>query len=630
MATTQRVHAAWAVAVVAAGVLGFALHGPTDADRPHGIAPAPPTDGGRTPTQRSERRRAPRNETPVLDVAGDVAGEDVLAPLPEGDGRFVGWVSDDLYAPTPGVRITVWVDRPEAWVQPSLDTRVEERVARLALLEHWRDASRHTTVTGADGRFEIAGLPAVRHRFLAELDGYTVGRRDGNGFDSSLPDQTFDLVARPICDLRLALEGPPTVDRATVNLNGPTMDWSQTWTPARPVLKVRPGPVRLRVVTGEFGEWRSGPLEFDVPASGGPDPLRVTLREVAGVGGRVVPAEMARATRTWVTLFRTDVRAEAIDRATLRNRGELRSVESDDARFVYVDVAPGHYVLGSGRGDLPAALVRDVEIVEGTFVHLDLDTPGPVRDECLELTIEGPGGRRIDPQYVTFRYTTPSGGQSDSIGLLPGPGGTFWAPIPSGVADATGDVGVVAEHAEFDLASVTFSPCAAPTATLRFARPARVELEVTGSISDGKLSAGIYGRNGARAGLGQSAPLDASGIAVWSPIAPGAYDVVLENTYDDGSPTHVELARAALDVASGPNRVRFAVPVLHTLTVIDSTGVGGVSVVVRRDLPRYFAVVRFDAHGRAEVLHIPPGEYEVARGSKKTTITVPGTSLLEL
>jgi hypothetical protein len=350
-------------------------------------------------------------------------------------------------------------------------------------------------------------------------------------------------------------------------LVGPELE-PRAWRRDAPAVRLPVGRPTVDVHAGRFGEWRSGELEIDVPASGAS--VEVPLGPRRAIVGRVLfpPGETAR-----------DVSVSVARLGAPRSEDEFwfdrdeATVEVEDEGWFHFGADDGlppdvYDVSAAPWKNGPARVTRRVTVAEEpVFVELSLP-----RTDLAEGVVLHALDARGDPiaadrlsVYVDVTDDRGSGGSGGAV-FQALAGGPIWVPTVLTRFSGQEPVEVVLRVAaqglgtrRVDVPSVRGSE----PLTVRFETPATVRLSIDGRHGwlSGPLTARVVERfrNGWW-GHGTPTPVPPGRAAELEAIQPGAYRLVVDGEHDGW---RVSLDVGTLSVRPGSQRVTLRAPELY-------------------------------------------------------------------
>ena len=354
-------------------------------------APAPGTIAPEEPDARQPTGGAPA-------VAGDASGKsprtlaELLDALPaptlvdaSGTGTIRGRLATSEGTPLPGIEIVATVVGAPAQPRPATaGARPLEDVVRETVAEwHRSRATRRTTLTEADGRYQLSGLAQVPWRVYAHAVGYAVSASDDRAWRGLRPDATLDFTATLQFDVQVDVrlpDGSQPSSARIVDLHHFSEHaggrGERPWSPGRP-LSLQAGRHTLTaVVAGEHPGIELQSPETEVTLRAGEAPPSITLRVAGKVGIRgtvVFPDDEVEPSGS-VHLLRI-APGTAPNAERLREDGEDEYISGHDLTYEFAGRTPGTYAIGVSRGHCaPVVALTTVEITDRLVAH-DITVP---------------------------------------------------------------------------------------------------------------------------------------------------------------------------------------------------------------------------------------------------------------
>jgi len=622
---------------VGAGGQGEAIETMPAVDRDGAPAEAP----GALPL-RTESAPEPRLEGPnAAELEPLRRAIEALPPpeVPTGDGVIAGRVLTDDGAPLAGVRVAATPAMPEEMQaaarrdrreSPDLPTSVRDFVRRM----RWSGLARREAVTDAEGTYRIEGLVQIGHSVQAGLEGWKI-RPTGRDPWAVQPGAEVDFQATRRCAVRIQVYLPNGTqpEQAMLSFQAGSSGTNREWRRAEPDVEVDPGSWSVSALIGDA--LRSPSVEVTVEAGGTPPEVRLDLAARLGVKGRVTFEDDQRTSGARVRLARIPQGRDA-DPALLTTgaRDEsLHSFEDGPLSFSFLDLAPGRYLVGVSRAWQGLVVAwKEVEVSD-SVVEVELEIPALEREEYVILRVLGPDGESLPKVDVKTGFRSKNSSSSGGSVVLDRPDGVRWvlhhqANVDAGAEDARLWIGVSARG--YGYREVEYEPGTAPSLEVRFAAPAMLEVTITGLAGnryEGRVTAGLHGSprtDGWGGSHGASEP-DAQGRVTFGAVQPGPHVLVLSIRGDPFGGSVI--AEKEIELSSGANSVRIAMPELYEVVLEGLTGTGWLS---RRGNDGFHRTVASTQDGRAVVDALPAGTYTARAGQKQATFTVPGATTVRL
>lgn len=647
-----------AAALLVGAVGGFSFHDVLRKPAPAqtAVAPAPATPEPVGPTLAEPAAAAP-TPTPKLDAKIEV---------PAGDGKVAGKVLTQDGKPLAGARVRakpMEEERPSKRGKREAEPSLEDEVRAFAARRQRERALEREAVSGPDGAYALAGLPAAAGYWLAaELDGYSLYPQM-NGHEWPVhAGAEIDFSGRPRASIRATVllpDGSAPKDANIWERRG-TSSSGNGWTPASPEIDVSPGAFEVyatasagesRHAHGHHGhaeDFKSDPQRVTVRAGDPPLELTFRLKSKPGIRGRVIaPQGEDAAVSVYALRFAGGAPPDA---ERLRRDGKSETVWTRDGTFALPGITSGTWLVGVGRQEEPLEVTQAVEVTDATVV-LDLALPPPDRSRYVALTVAGPDGAPVADASVEVEARSGHDSSSSSVSVLKRGEGTYWVPLTDEARKAWAanepgaQVTLKVSAADLGEKAVEIARGQADAA-VRFDTPATLEVTIAGYAGSGLEGALALSLERAEAGAGDESvmmrrhfsrsrgeddPLDAEGRQSFGPVEPGAYEVVL-SVMNEGSRGRYALPaeRVPVRLVAGKNEIAVSLPQLHSLAVLVEKP-GGISLA----LERFGGIEALaDDSRRVRFEHLPAGTYTLrffegdehskTYGQEQMTVTVPG------
>ncbi len=579
----------------------------------------------------------------------------------EGVGHISGLVVDEVGQPLAGVTLVSELAQgsgPRA-IQGAATEGVgrawqglrdlDEALEPSARHELARRESLRTTVTDAAGRFRLEDLRPGQHTVSAYIEGLVFAHQSLYTGDSA------HFVGRKVCEFHLDVRLPDgSAPREAVVMLGEEHRWntsSYRWTPEEPVLRLGEQAAQLQVYAGDvstsdyrtydsayaapsrtidLGRDGSGPHTFQLQARAR---LEVRVADRSSREPRIAP---------WVKAVSAD--GPGAQTGVQAFKAGQRLIRMDAERFSAVDLTPGAWVVGAGRGSDEPEVTARVEIGPGpTEVSLELGELDLSR--FLVVRCKGPEGAPLFG--VTFGYSIAhpgGGGRSGGVTSFARPGGEYWigwsellggrergAEIKARLTSTARGYGkleseLTPNQRELDL---VFEPaCDLDVFVTGDLSPGYlIQLEPAGSEGRGLGSEVLFiGRNGQPTGR-----IDGQGRASIAGLQPGPYRVLLVQSKQDLPVRAPTVASAEVTLRPGSQAVTLVAPQLYELVVYAPDIAVGTTFLLmfggEVNSPQTQRQVDLGADRRARFAHVPAGEYTVAalgqNGGRSLQVVVP-------
>lgn len=620
------------------------------------------------PTSATERREVEPSSAPARVSDATVArlvnaSASIEAERLEGQGVISGRVIDEAGAGVPGVVLrlewspSLYLEReapPIGLAAPEWDS-IDDAVRETAEAFEQRRVNRHEQLSDATGSFRFEGLMIGNWWMRAYLEGYDVA---ADSIELNLvPDVEVELIARRVVSVPVDVveaDGSPAANarlECTSEVLG-RRSRQFDWTPEEPFVRVPPGALTiLAYSTDRFlnrrPQRKSESLQVELAESGEQPRLRLVLREMLGIRGRVIlPQDDVKSDMLFVTLVQVEPGA-AVDLELLKN-SDQRTFNRAHAPFDFYDLQPGHYAVGVSRGYRSDILVhRVVEVVDGV-AQCDLELPPTDFARCLRVTVLDANGASVSDANLSVVEEGGRGGVLMSLGTpLRTASGQYVVELPHQLANDYFDDLRTDKQFQLRLNHQEFGrrewPLARGTTemTVTLALPATLSVTVPGyrgSEYVGRLSVQLGKTNGDELAMLRRATssngLDADGAATFDALEPGSYRLTLtvKSSADAASYRQgTEIDALELEIASGENRAQLTIPPLYALRVHWADGKEGTSMrLMPSDSPRgglNTPSTRLDANGNASFEDLRAGDYVIAAGGGSSAlrmfVTVP-------
>ncbi len=633
-----------AIALALGVVLGMALSGgvdpPTDPGRPPEAAaddesPGDPREpSNAAPSERQQRQRV----GPSVEVSTllERAAAAINPPeIPDGDGRIEGTVKTRAGKPVAGVEIQVVVQGSgrvgsRAWNERSLAERFEQIVQADRISE----ATRRTTVSGPDGRYALAGLPAAPHMVSGSSDDYRVGH-SGQHRPYVTPDAVVDLVADPVVTVTLdvAFEDGTEPDQVLVNFTSGGSRMATSWTPSNRTAQFGPGTYKVSAAGGANDELTAEITSVTLVHGEPVAPVTLVLASRPGIAGRLIMPEGAPF--VWAAIGAELIGPDTTPESVAAGQQKTNANQHAGYRYTITGLAPGRYLLVAWNFHQGEVLASREVTVGDEMALADLEVAGPNREDYLEIVATAPDGERLSGLRVRLRFAGERRNSSTGTNLIERPDGVVWAKhlTAGNTGGEPGSYYVGVSHASFGTTEVEYRPGPAARAEVAFQTPSFVDVTVIGASVD-LLSTGLTvnctddGNASVIHGTGNA---DAEGNARVGPLQPG---VAKLTALTRANRRNFILATHEITVRGGDNEARLVLPSLHTIRIECTTPAAraGQSVKLRRrdgdSRTRFSISQRVPATGKLLIRFIPQGKYQVQIGSEKQDITLPGNDLV--
>ncbi len=480
---------------------------------------------------------------------------------------------------------------------------------------------------------------------------------------------TINFVARRVLSVpvRVLLPDGSLAKEAVVVSNvdptwrtGQQTTRSHPWTPDDDALRLAAYEIELRAFAGvpldlsardldAAADFRSPPVLIQL-AHGVPEgPVELRLEGRAGIRGRVVFAEdRVKPSHASVRLLRLSV-GERVDLDKLMY-AEPKAWAKDGEEFAFLDLAAGRYAVGIKRTNNGHVTAHRVVDVGSTIMRCDLEVPPIDPRDFLVVRALGPDGEPLDRMQFEFRWKGESESRYDGgsrQGRVRDTDGTYYLAIPQGVrsaflGDAPSDdlLQIQATHPKYG-SKFPELRAGQREVTILFSAPARLDVLVTGHGDGtfvGRMAVELtraakgaeFARRPDRQEVGQE------NTARFDPLDPGGYVLSLQVRSRGEWARFRTVATLVVELGSGENSVRLALPRLHGIEVVVPGAEEGSQVQLSpieggEKALRRTRIAHCDGGGRVRFEDLPSGEYSVrARGDKRgdMRIEVPCTAVV--
>ncbi len=633
-----------------------AEHGgpPANADDPYTNQPLPEAvTAERMPTPVTEPSSAPAS---VLEGAVALARHAPPASAKRGTKTIRGHVADRDSKVIAGaiVRATRQSDTIRApgishtgEAAPAPDTL--ETAVKVAVQSYYdREADRRDATTDANGQYLFADLREGRWALHAWCEGFDLA---AIGDAQVRPDATVDFVAVPVVPLEFAVELPDgsTPDAALIQVKRAgekNVRRSEAWSREHPRIALVVGDWELKATLGDPEQgpaWpdylASDPLNVTVAADLAPQVLSFRLKGSPGIRGDVRFGGASPRRTAIVKILPIAAGAEP-DLKLLAQSHPANNNWVRDGKYVFKELAPGRYVVGTSRGWRDRILSHAVVDVGDSMVVQDLEIPALDPATCVVAKVKDPKGRMMDDVTFTIEFKSEESSSSGGVEAERRADGSWLIPLDP-VNDESSDLGttwapgtkveITARSERFGERMVEITSSATRTVEIQFGESASLVATVSGysgSGYEGRVRLSLVRRSEGeqhsyfgsdREGVG------ADGTQKFGPVEPGAYRLALTIQQRGGNPWESTQA-AVVDVtlASGANHATIEIPTLYSLTIEVQSGAKGsvqLSSVHEDDEDGMYGWhrVAVDAQGRATFTDLMAGEYTVYFSSSSSS-----------
>ena len=453
------------------------------------------------------------------------------------------------------------------------------------------------------------------------------------------PGSELVFSATPVRGVRLEIVGHDGQEarNATATFKSGLMSYRFAWRAQAPRLEVPPGTYTLVVTAGNNDEFRSKSTPLTVP----PDDdvqLRVTLAEAPVLFVSLKFPEYEASPGTVYVMPRPD--GSAPGARTLHARGQSSHVNVDSLSPVatrsltsrFDNLTPGPHAVGFTRqSDGPFDTIQVVDVVQGRN-DITLKIPKLDPSRYVVVRLRAPADIPIGTVELAAGHRDEDGEQRLSTvhNAVRRPNHEYYVLRAPG-APTTGTHFVKAKVLGLGERSVSFTPDDRGPHEIRFGAPATIEVVVGGieqaSVPEPLLvfvvpAEPVPERTVMLHRLLCHAPIE-GGRATLQGVQPGRYRIGVAIA----DPVRVKLVHdEAIDVASGTNTARLALPPVYAVTV---QGASGLVLLLRLGEPPIRRTARA-SDGEAHFHALPPGRYLAASGGKRAQFEVPGVRTVVL
>lgn len=557
--------------------------------------------------------------------------------VPRGTGVLSGSVRTKAGTPVPGVRVTAYPALPKSLFPPRADTVAE---ADLPAAVHtyvqslrWSRASRLEVLTEKDGTYTFAELADVRHRLLAEREGWRI-RTSGTSWVR--PGTEVDFVATQYARVRVLLTLPDgsQPEHARLSFQGASSNIGRTWRATSPEVEVEPGTYEVTATSGDTSGLKSKSVPLTLEDAGPVPEIRLVLEGHPLILGRLVfpPGEPAPNAQVRIVRLHTGQRADPALLPPDAREVTVSAFPDHEFTFEFARLSPGRFLLGVARAWRGRVVhVQEVEVGNGP-VEVSLAVPPLERKEYAVLRVRGPDGKPVADVEFRTGFRSESARSSGGSATVARGDGVWWVLHHENVEPGAKDAWLWIEVSSrrYGRRKLEYEPGSAPTFEVDFAEPGSLDVTVTelaGTRYEGRVAASLQRRRGTETEwVSRTAnSLDAQAHIAFQGVQPGRYVVVLHLT--GSSFDNPVLGREDVEIGPGANETRIALPALYVVAFEGLTQQGRIS---RRGGRAYHRHVPGTADGRTTVDAVPAGTYTISSGSGTATFTVPGAATVQL
>ncbi|MHC4953012.1 MAG: carboxypeptidase-like regulatory domain-containing protein [Planctomycetota bacterium] len=558
-----------------------------------------------------------------------------VAPAP--DGRITGKVSTRDGQPVAGVSVRA-VPIPRPGTVRAAHARTEGEVIEEAVRLH---ASMVAALTADDGTYELSAIAAGSHVVRAERDGLRLSVARGQNNFAVRAGERVDFVAVAVheYDVDVRLPNGDRAERAVLLVAGDARR-RQGWSPDKPRLTLEGGTYEIHAFVGKDAAQKSPTVRVVTGES--PTMLVLQLAERPGIRGKVILPDGWQARNLTV---RCGPAAEFEAANVIRFGQSTRMRPNRGPGFVFLDLAPGRYVVCATLDRMHAIAHAEVEVADA-LVERDLEIEDLGEKGARVVRVVAPDGKPLQDVRFYARYRNVRGGGVGPCAVADRGDGSFLIrPNDFGLGgEGTHTLSINAKgygriRRVLDLEDVS-------DFVVKLAPPAEVEVSIDGypgSAHMGQLRLHIQpaGEEDEQR-RGGSNVIDGRGIQTFPIVQSGDAVIIVgvegEDRHGTGG-SFWAVARQAVTLKPGLNRVRVPIPALYPLKIVSENPPAGpeaskktrvrVSPVgSRRDI--YIMHVTLDRGGRMVIPRLAAGRYTVSgyeRAEKKTwtrEVSLPG------
>lgn len=615
-----------------AGALGAWLLKP-HVEQPAAVAPidearqdAPATAAGEiTPAPVEAAKPAP-DPAPVVDTPASAP----VAPL-QGTGVIKGVVNWADGRPCISLLLVAEPYDPRAWSANDIAGLTPQQRAELyqrKVNEIAANALKATT--GADGRFEIAGIGEGKYRVVSGDRNISVFSETGSSVYEAGADVKL-LARRSIyIQFEFTFPGGERMQKAVVWLtyDGNRLSSGDSrWWPGREFL-VEPRKWKLRVFDELNGLWKAE-AEFEVPPEGIASPMRVELQREACLA--VKRKFNGPYYGQDVFLVSTDtlagVKGMTPDELAREVGGRMTgwTYGTPNPQIVR-DLTPGRYTVFVMLARFTILASKEVEY-KGGYQEVEIELPELSRDQNIVLRVFGPDDKPLDGATVeiwvdpemTARAAIERGNGEYWVKRIP-PGNLTW-----GGKSSKTEYGITVTHPMYGTRVITCPVDTRQEQTVKFTGKCSLTVILDNLPAEHgtfELAAIVKGESESRAFDSYRGPRLAKASNDFE-LAAGPVVVVLRINPgpSQGYGQSVILWREELELAPGKRVLRINVPQLGDLRLRVPEGVEAPWVTVKKDAMQ--RSVQPDAAGIVEFKQLPPGSYLVSCDAGSMTLELP-------
>ena len=466
-----------------------------------------------------------------------------------------------------------------------------EEALRLAVDEFQESrANLHESTCDANGAYRFADLPEGTWTLDAYLRDWVISSVAG-ARDVALESQV-DFEAKPVVSVQVAVLLPngSAASTAVIQCSGEGYrERNFAWSPAEPSLRLTPGHFDLVALSGEIATPRGGAFDLkSEPQTIELDPvapapaLRFELEGRAGVRGRLsMPRDGITGDTPRVFLLPLGQGAEP-DLAAL-GTSEQNAYARSGQEFAFLDLLPGHYVVGASRSWSGEILTHAVVEVRDTIVRQDLTLPPFDPTKHLIVAVTDSEGRSLSDVEFSYRHEYANGSSSGGVQKLRTADDHYVILFGSEMHGAyfseessKDEFSLEISHKKHGSKSVALQP-GQTELQVSFTSPARVEVTVAGfaqSSLQGRLSVALVreseDQSHSYSRRGDEQP-SSGGLAVFEAVEAGQYVLHLRLQPKSSSGRYSGSSQSLLSqpvtLVPGENALQVALPALYELVV---------------------------------------------------------------
>jgi hypothetical protein len=447
-----------------------------------------------------------------------------------------------------------------------------------------------SAISGADGRFTIAGLEGHGFVVTARREGWRVAPPVQWAEPGA---RLFYSAKRPNLRVRLTPPDEFFVPYVQVAVDGGRQGFSLD----DPYLEVPAGERAVAAFVGARNGWCGGPVLVEVPPPGeGCAEVEIPLREACGI--RVSVARAAGDLSIPSLDVRVAPRLPGTEAQGALDEAARPDLGTPDGRS-YFFLPRGAYWVGVRRWGETAYAVREADVADG-IVDVALDLPALSLENGLLVTVRLPDG-------------TPACGATVSDNAVERAGGTYaLVRSPKVLSVSLRGYG----EQRFPL------PPSARAATIQLSPPAFLDLTIEESpgAPAGGMSVELSGEVGSFHG-----DVGTDGRATLGPLQPGDYTLYANVAFGIDPHRRERMAEFPISLGEGRNARSIRLPPLQRVTI---RGVSGYASIHPEAGGRLALSLRA-VNGVARFERLPPGRYLLELSDRFADLTIPGPAEIE-